>query len=305
MEGKPRMAIEPFADLQVFVGRIVVEDDMDSLFGWDLRLDLVEKADELLMPVLLHAASYDLAFEHVEGSKQGGGAVALVVVCHGGDAPLLEGQAWLGAVERLDLAFLVDREHDGMLGRIDVKPHHVMQLLNEVGVVRELELPDTVRLQAVRSPDTLNRAGADAGLLRHHGGSPVRGLSWRIGLRECHHARCNVRSERRNARGACLVAQQTLEALLHEAFLPAPDAGLGLAGLVHDLIGAEPVCAQRDDLSPPHLLLRHVAIPHERLQTEAVGRSNDDGNTSSHAPDSHAIGASGIPNGIQMSDLIH
>ena len=52
-----------------------------------------------------------------------------------------------------------------------------------------------------------------------------------------------------------------------------------LAGLVHDLIGAEPVCAQQDDLGPPHLLLRHIAIPHDRLQTEAVGRSNDDENS--------------------------
>src|SRR6267142_1693253 len=117
MEGEPRMAIEPFAYLRVFMGRIVVEDDMDRFFGWDLSLDLVEKADELLMPMLLHAASDDLAFEHVEGGK--------------------------------------------------------------------------------------------------HGCGPVRGLSWRIGLRECHHPCRNVRSEWRNARGTCLVAQQTLEALLH------------------------------------------------------------------------------------------
>ena len=77
MEGEPRMAIEPFAYLRVFMGRIVVEDDVDRFFDWDLSLDLVEKADELLMPMLLHAASDDLAFEHVEGGKQGGGAVAL------------------------------------------------------------------------------------------------------------------------------------------------------------------------------------------------------------------------------------
>jgi len=106
MEGEPRMAIEPFADLRVFMGRIVVKDDMDSLFGWDLSLDLVEKADELLMPMFLHAASDDLAFEHVEGGKQGGGAVALVVVVHSGGAPLLEGQARLGTIERLDLAHM-------------------------------------------------------------------------------------------------------------------------------------------------------------------------------------------------------
>ena len=42
----------------------------------------VEEANELLMPVALHAAAYDPAVEHVEGGKQRGGAVALVVVGH-------------------------------------------------------------------------------------------------------------------------------------------------------------------------------------------------------------------------------
>ena len=35
---------------------------------------------------------------------------------HGGGAPILEGQRELGSVERLDLAFLVNREHEGTLG---------------------------------------------------------------------------------------------------------------------------------------------------------------------------------------------
>jgi hypothetical protein len=106
VEGETRMAIEPFADLWVLMGGIIVEDDVDGLFGRNLSLDLVEEADELLMPMLLHAASNDLSFEHIEGGKQGGGAVALIVVGHGGGAPLLQGQTRLGAVERLDLAHM-------------------------------------------------------------------------------------------------------------------------------------------------------------------------------------------------------
>ena len=67
------------------------------------RLDGVEEADELLVPVALHAAAEDGAVEDVEGGEQRGGAVALVVVGHGAGAALLHGQAGLGAVERLDL----------------------------------------------------------------------------------------------------------------------------------------------------------------------------------------------------------
>lgn len=77
MEGETRMAVEPFADLWMLMGGIIVEDDVDGRFGRNLSLDLVEEGDELLMPMLLHAASSDLAFEHIEGGKQGGGAVRL------------------------------------------------------------------------------------------------------------------------------------------------------------------------------------------------------------------------------------
>ena len=66
------------------------------------------------MSVALHAAADDGAVEDVEGGEQGGRAVALVVVGHGAGAALLHGQAGLGAVERLDLRLLIDRQHHGM-----------------------------------------------------------------------------------------------------------------------------------------------------------------------------------------------
>ena len=122
------MAVEPGAHLRVLVGGVVVEDDVDELAGWHLRLDGVEEADELLMAVALHAAADDRAVEHVEGGEQRGGAVALVVVGHGAGAALLHRQAGLGAVERLDLALLVDRQHDRMGRRIDIEPDDVAQL---------------------------------------------------------------------------------------------------------------------------------------------------------------------------------
>jgi predicted PurR-regulated permease PerM len=46
----------------------------------------------------------------IEGGEQGGGAIALIIMCHGGAAPLLHRQSGLGAVKRLDLALLVDAE---------------------------------------------------------------------------------------------------------------------------------------------------------------------------------------------------
>jgi hypothetical protein len=48
-----------------------------------------------------------------------------------------------------------------------------------------------------------------------------------------------------DARGKCLVAQKALEALVGEAFLPAPDAGLGLAGVAHDRARADAFAGSR------------------------------------------------------------
>jgi hypothetical protein len=60
--------------------------------------------------------------------------------------------------------------------------------------------------------------------------------------------------------------QQAIEALLHEALLPAPDTGLGLAGPTHDLVRADPVGAAQDDFGAPNVFLGGVAVSESRLQ---------------------------------------
>jgi hypothetical protein len=77
MEGEALMAREPGRDLWVLMGGIVVEHHVDRFVGRHLTFDGIEKADELLMPVALHTAPDDLAFEDVEGGEQGGGAPRL------------------------------------------------------------------------------------------------------------------------------------------------------------------------------------------------------------------------------------
>ena len=117
--------------------------------------------------------------------------------------------------------------------------------------------------------------------------------------------RSAIRPEWWDARGSCLITQKTVVTRLHKAFLPAPHTGLRLAGPAHNLIGADTVCAQQDDLGPPDMLMRCVAIPYDRAQTAAIGRLEKNGNSGSHAPDLHATSQTGIPSRIQMSDLIH
>src|SRR5258707_14007834 len=83
-------------------------------------------------------------------------AMTLVVVGHRPGAALLHWQAGLGAVERLDLALFIDREDDGMGGRINIKTDDVAQLVDEARGGGEFELFHPVRLQAVRAPESLD-----------------------------------------------------------------------------------------------------------------------------------------------------
>jgi hypothetical protein len=54
VEGDARVASEPGDHLGMFVGGIVVEDDVDGLLRRNRFLDAVEEADELLMAMALH-----------------------------------------------------------------------------------------------------------------------------------------------------------------------------------------------------------------------------------------------------------
>ena len=84
------MAVEPLADLWMLVRCVVVEDHMNRLARRDLRLDGVEEADELLMPVPLHVATDDRAVENVQRGKQRRRSMSLVTMRHGPGAAFLQ-----------------------------------------------------------------------------------------------------------------------------------------------------------------------------------------------------------------------
>src|ERR1022692_891536 len=155
VEGPPGMPGQPLAHLRMLVGCVVVDDGVDRLSRRHLRLDGVEEADELLVPMALHIATDDGAVEDIEGREQCRRAMTLVVVGHRPGAALLHRQAGLSAIERLDLALLIDREDHGMGGRVDIEADDVAQLAHKLRVGRKLELLHPVRLKAVRTPDAL------------------------------------------------------------------------------------------------------------------------------------------------------
>ena len=158
----------------MLVRGVVVEDDVDFQLRVHLPDDALHEAQELLMPVPLRAVPHDLAGGDVQRRKEGGGAVPLVVVRHRSCPPLLERQPGLRAIQRLDLALLVDREHHRPLRRRNIQPDHVLQLLDEVRILRELERLDPVRLQAVSLPDPAHALGAQIHMRSQRARAPMR-----------------------------------------------------------------------------------------------------------------------------------
>ena len=120
------------AHLRMLMDGVVVEDRVNDLADRNFCLDGVEETDELLMAVTLHVAADDRAVEDIEGGEQRRRAMAFVIMRHRTGAALLHRQARLGAVERLDLALLINRQHDGVSGRIDIEPDNVLEFGGEL-----------------------------------------------------------------------------------------------------------------------------------------------------------------------------
>src|SRR6202048_1918547 len=126
VEGPARMVGQPGGALGMLMSSVIVGDGVNDLAGRHSGLDGVEEADELLMAVTLHAAAKHRALQNIESGKQGGCAVALVIVGRGSRLAGLQWQARLGAVECLDLALLVDRQDDGVCRRAPIKGDEVL-----------------------------------------------------------------------------------------------------------------------------------------------------------------------------------
>ncbi len=301
MEAPARMSAKPRPNFRVLVGGVVVEDDVNELSGRNLGLDGVQEADKLLMAMALHIAADDGSVEDVERGEQRRRAIAFVVMGHRAGAAFLQGQTGLCAVERLDLALLIDRQHDGVRRRIDIEPDDIAQFVDELRIVRKLELPDPMRLKAMGAPDALDRADGNADLFRHHGGGPVRRLGGRIGQGCRHHALNDLQAERRYARRPRLVPQEAVDALGHEPLLPAPDTGLGFARPTHDLDGPGAIGCRQNDPGPPNMFLGAVPVRDDRFQPDPLRGADLDGDAFAHADRLARRQHFGNP----LSDFIH
>ena len=147
MEVIARAAGEPRFDGRGLVGGVIIEHEMDVEIGRHGLLDLAEELAEFDRTVTLVAAADDVAGSNVQSGEQRGRAVTLVVMTTPLDLTGAHRQQRLGSVECLDLRFLVDAQHQGSVGWVEVELDTVVHFVDKQRVGRQLEGFGAVRLQ--------------------------------------------------------------------------------------------------------------------------------------------------------------
>ena len=260
MEDPARMIRQPFPDLRVLMGGVVVGDGVDDLARRNRPLDRVEELDEFQVGVLGHAAADHGAVEDVEGGEQGGGAVALVVVGHGAALAGFQRQTGLGAIKGLDLALLINGHDDSVGGRVHVEADDILDLGGEGRVLGLLEGAEPVRLQAVRVPDSLYGAKGNANGLGHCPAGPVGDFPRWLGAGQRHHLGDGVGGQWCLAGFAAGLPQKDINPMLGETALPAPHGWAADAGLPRDLMHRQSFCRKHHDPGALNLLEGAIAI---------------------------------------------
>jgi hypothetical protein len=271
-----RTACEPSSDLGMLVGGVVVDDEMVVEVGWHAGLDVTQEGEELLMAMAGFALGDDRAVKHVEGGEQRGCAVALVVVGDAFDVAEPHGQHGLGAFEGLDLALLIDAKHHGLVGRIEIKPNHVAQLLDEKGIGRKLEAAGAVRLQTEELEQAMDGALGNPGLLGNGAHAPVCCGLWFAG--ECFGNQLGHRLILNRAGSAAThLVVQPLDPIGNEAIAPFADRMGADAKSRRDDGIAGFALARQHDLRPQRQCCRQRARPCEGQKVRAfvVGYRQD------------------------------
>jgi len=233
--------------------------------------------------VFLHAAPQHDAIEDVEGREQSGRAVALVVVGHGPALAGLDRQAWLGGVERLDLALLVDRQHHGVGGRVHVEADDVLDLLGEGWILGAFDRAQPVGLEVVRLPDALNGPERQTRRLGHGPSGPVGELAGRLEAGQRHDLGHHGQGRARLAGLAAAFAQQPLDPALAIMVLPASHRRAADAGAARNFRSRRLIRREKDNLGALNVLERPAAVTDDRGQARAVFGGNDHGYGLSHA----------------------
>ena len=174
-----RMPSQPAVVLR-FVGNEIVQHYVEFGLGI-VRYHSVHEVQELPAPLAPVMGHLDQSSMHLQSSEEGCGSVPLVLVDMPSDSfPVRESQPSLGSLQGLDRGFLIDADHHGILGRVQVQPHNVRCLLGKLRISAQAPTATTLKMNAVfaQDPPNLNRRHVSQGR-SHQLAGPRRVPVWR------------------------------------------------------------------------------------------------------------------------------
>ena len=126
-----------------------------------------------LMPMLGFDAADQPTLQIVHGGEQRQGAVADIVMGLRADVADAQWQAWLRALQSLNLALFIAAEHQRLIRWSQVQADNVPEFFFELRIIGQLEGAGEVRLDVVGSPDPLNAGRRNTSDTRHATAAPA------------------------------------------------------------------------------------------------------------------------------------
>src|SRR6185312_5874142 len=113
---------------------------------------MIEEADELPAAMAILVRANHLAIEDIERGEKSRSAVALINVCltlpQAGPQRRYRGSP----IQCLNLAFLIDTQHQCVFGRVQVQTNYIPDFFSEAAIIRRFEALNPVRLNTVPLP---------------------------------------------------------------------------------------------------------------------------------------------------------
>lgn len=184
MDMEPWVPLDPGLYPRMFVGPVVIDDQVQIHFRRSLRINRFEESDKLLVPMPGHAITNHSSIKRYHRSKQRRRAVPFVIVRHGAATPFLQRQPRLRPVESLNLRFLVNAQHERLIWRVQIQSDHIIELFHKLSIATQFGRLDQMRFELMLFPDSPDRSFTDSRSVSHQSGAPV-SCVWRLPV-QCH-----------------------------------------------------------------------------------------------------------------------
>lgn len=195
----------------------------------------------------------------------------------------LDRQARLSAVEGLDLRLLVDRQHQAVRRRINIKADDGMELFGESRIIGTLEGLDPIRLQIVLRPDPLHRTERDADRLGDGSPGPMGHFTGSLRAGQGHHPELDLLGQGWPAWRPRSIFQKPGNALLGKPLLPAPHRRPAHANRIGNRGNRPTIRRTQHNPRSLDMLVSSVSIGNDRLQTRTIIAAKQNAHCLCHA----------------------